>query len=69
MGVSGGREGEGEGGGGSVGVNVRVGVIAWVKKAGCGWGSLDCCRKSQYWSETRYNANAFCTEISACLRR
>ena len=22
-----------------------MGVIAWVRKAVCGWGSLDCCRK------------------------
>ena len=22
-----------------------MGMIAWVRKAVCGWGSLDCCRK------------------------
>ena len=26
-------------------VGMGVGVIAWVRKAVCGWGSLDCCRK------------------------
>ena len=28
-----------------------VGVIAWVRKAVCGWSSLDCCSKLCVWGE------------------
>ena len=30
---------------GGEGVTVCVGVIAWVRKTVCGWGSLDSCHK------------------------
>ena len=57
---------------------VCVCVIAWERKAVCGWGSLDCCSKVCAWGEGEGGVVCVCVwvcwyycaggEVSVCVR-
>ena len=48
-----------------------VGVIAWVRKIVCGWGSLDCCRKVHVhvcvWGERGRGSVCVCVIVCVCV--